>query len=194
MFLYEAFNSGAFRRLVVAEVVPEVVTAVRREDGFFCVNIAHRDRVESVRIGPIEIHDPALEADRQGILAAIVEAEEIATAVPSVAFYVSDKPGSIHRLLAEGLCRKVERGGPRLVVYAAENHNHAAEILEAAVMGLIPQERARRRPRAGALSQHRHRKDEPGRWRPARGPGAQPDADHARLPRAPSWSKPSTAS
>ena len=140
LFLYEAFISGAFRRLVVAEVVPEAVAAVRREDGFFCVNIAHRDRVESVRIGPIEIHDPVEQADRQGILSAIVEAEEIATAVPSVAFYVSDKSGSIHRLLAEGLCRKVEQGGPRLVVYAAENHNHAAEILESAVMGLIPQE------------------------------------------------------
>lgn len=140
LFLYEAFQSGAFRRLVVAEVVPEVVTAVRRDGGHFCVNIAHRDRVESARLGPIEIHDPAEEADRQGILSAIVEAEEIATAVPSVAFYVSEKPGSIHRLLADGLCRKVERGGPRLVVYAAENHNHAAEILEAAVMGLIPQE------------------------------------------------------
>ena len=72
------------------------------------------------------------------LLAAIAEAEEIATAVPSVAFYVSEQPGSIHRLLAEGLCQKVERGGPRAVIYAAENHNHAAEILEAAVMGLVP--------------------------------------------------------
>lgn len=141
LFLYEAFHSEAFRRLVVAEVVPEVVEAVRREGGFFYVNIAHRDRVESACIGPVEIHDPAVEADRVGLLAAITEAEEIATAVPSVAFYVSEKPGSIHRLLAEGLCQKVERGGPRAIVYAAENHNHAAEILEAAVMGLVPQER-----------------------------------------------------
>ena len=79
--------------------------------------------------------------DRQAILAAIVEAEEIATAIPSVAFYVSDKPGSIHRLLADGLCLKIEQGGPRAVIYAAENHNHAAEILEGAVMDLIPQEK-----------------------------------------------------
>lgn len=141
LFLYEAFNSGAFRRLVVAEVMPEVVQAVRQEGGFFCVNVAHRDRVESACVGPIEIYDPAVEADRQNILAAIVEAEEIATAVPSVAFYVSDKPGSIHRLLADGLCQKVDLNGPRAVIYAAENHNHAAEILEAAVMGMIPLER-----------------------------------------------------
>jgi mannitol-1-phosphate/altronate dehydrogenase len=141
LFLYEAFHSGAFRRLVVAEVMPEVVAAVQKEKGNFFVNIAHRDRVESAYVGPIEIHNPSTEADRSDILAAIVEAEEIATAVPSVAFYVSDKPGSIHRLLADGLCQKVERDGPRAIVYAAENHNHAAEILENAVMSLIPQER-----------------------------------------------------
>ena len=140
LFLYEAFHSGAFRRLVVAEVLPEVVEAVRREGGSFCVNIARPDRVESACIGPVEIYNPAVEADRAALLAAIAEAEEIATAVPSVAFYVSDKPGSIHRLLAEGLRQKVERGGPRAVIYAAENHNHAAEILEAAVMGLVPAE------------------------------------------------------
>lgn len=140
LFLYEAFHSGAFRRLVVVEVVSEVVQAVRQEGGSFCINIAHRDRVESACVGPVEIYDPAVEADRQKILGAIVEAEEIATAVPSVAFYVSDKSGSIHRLLADGLCQKVDLNGPRAVIYAAENHNHAAEILEAAVMGAIPLE------------------------------------------------------
>jgi mannitol-1-phosphate 5-dehydrogenase len=140
LFLYEAFHSGAFRRLVVAEVVPEVVMAVQQEKGHFCVNIAHRDRVESTRVGSIEIYNPGTETDRSDIMAAIVEAEEIATAIPSVAFYVSDKPGSIHRLLADGLLQKVEQGGPRVVIYAAENHNHAAEILEASVMSLIPQE------------------------------------------------------
>lgn len=141
LFLYEAFHSGAFRRLVVAEVIPDVVQAIRQEGGFFCVNIAYRDRIESACLGPVEIYDPAVEADRQNILAAIVEAEEIATAVPSVGFYVSDKPGSIHRLLADGLCQKVDLNGPRAIIYAAENHNHAAEILEAAVMGMIPLER-----------------------------------------------------
>ena len=140
LFLYEAFHSGEFRRLVVVEVVPEVVSAIRRESGYFCVNIAHYDRVESARVGPVDIYDPNIEADRLDILAAIVEAEEIATAIPSVAFYVSEKPGSIHRLLADGLCQKIEKNRPRAVVYAAENHNHAAEILEAAVMDLVPQE------------------------------------------------------
>ena len=139
LFLYEAYHSGQFRRLVVAEVLPEVVAAVRRCGGDYQVNIAYRDRVESARLGRIEIQDPAIEADRLDMLSAIAEADEIATAVPSVTFYVSDKPGSIHRLLAAGLCEKITRGGPRAVIYAAENHNHAAEILEAAVMEQIPE-------------------------------------------------------
>jgi hypothetical protein len=44
LFLYEAFVSGAFHRLVVAEVLPEVVAAIRKAEGRFCVNIAHSDR------------------------------------------------------------------------------------------------------------------------------------------------------
>jgi hypothetical protein len=69
---------------------------------------------------------------------AVAEAEEISTAVPSVRFYTGPDPGSIHRILAQGLRRKAAKGGPRAVVYAAENHNHAAEILEAAVFDEIP--------------------------------------------------------
>jgi mannitol-1-phosphate/altronate dehydrogenase len=137
LFLYEAFGSGAFRRLVVAEVLPEVVAAVRRAEGGYYVNIAHPDRVEHAPVGPVEVEDPATESDRRRLVEAVAGAEEIGTAVPSVKFYVSDGPGSIHRILAEGLRRKAA-GGPRAVVYAAENHNHAAEILEAAVLDEIP--------------------------------------------------------
>src|SRR5512136_293833 len=88
LFLYEAFGSGAFRRLVVAEVLPEVVAAVRRANGMFYVNIAHPDRVEHARVGPVEIEDPAAESDRRRLTEAMAEAEEIGTAVPSIKFYV----------------------------------------------------------------------------------------------------------
>ncbi len=138
LFLHEAYRSGGFRRLVVAEVQPEVVHAVRRSQGWFSVNIAHFDRVETAGIGPLEILDPACPHDRIRHIEALAEAEEIATAVPSVRHYVSDGPGSIHRLLAEGLRQKAANEGPRAVIYAAENHNHAAEILEDAVFALIP--------------------------------------------------------
>ena len=138
LFLHEAFRSGGFRRLVVAEVQPEVVNAVRQSQGWFSINIAHFDRVETAGVGPLEILDPARPHDRIRHIEALAEAEEIATAVPSVRHYISDGPGSIHRLLAEGLRKKATDGGPRAIIYAAENHNHAAEILEKAVFELIP--------------------------------------------------------
>jgi mannitol-1-phosphate 5-dehydrogenase len=139
LFLYEAFRSGAFSRLVVAEVLPEVVAAARRAEGHYTVNIAHSDQVEHAEVGPIEIYNPALQLDRGRLIHAIAEAEEIGTAIPSVAYYVSKGPGSIHRILAEGLRQKAAHGGPRAIVYAAENHNHAAEILEANVLEEIPE-------------------------------------------------------
>ncbi|NIA21120.1 MAG: hypothetical protein GWP05_03910 [Anaerolineaceae bacterium] len=64
-------------------------------------------------------------------------ADEIGTAVPGVDYYVSPGEGSLSRLLAEGLRRKATRGGPRAVVYVAENHNRAAEILESHTLGAL---------------------------------------------------------
>jgi mannitol-1-phosphate 5-dehydrogenase len=138
LFLYEAFRSGRFRRLVAAEVLTDVVEVIRRAQGWYAVNVAHSDRVEVAPVGPMEIENPAVEPDRRRLVAAVAEAAEIATAVPSVDFYVSSRPGSIHRLLSEGLRKKVAEHGARAVVYAAENHNHAAEILEARVFDEIP--------------------------------------------------------
>jgi mannitol-1-phosphate 5-dehydrogenase len=138
LFLYEAFASGAFRRLVVAEVLPEVVAAIRKAEGRFCVNIAHSDRVEHAQVGPVEIKDPALEADRKRLIEAIAAAQEIGTAIPSVRHYASAGPASLHRVLAEGFRKKALCDGPKAVVYTAENHNHAAEILESKVIEEIP--------------------------------------------------------
>ena len=138
LFLSEAFASGTFATLVVAEVVPELVAAVGEAGGRFSVNIAHHDRVEPVEIGPVEIVDPATDAGRQLLVEAIAQADELATALPSVDFYSSGMPGSVHRLLAAGLREKARREGPPAVLYAGENHNHAAEILEAHVLGEVP--------------------------------------------------------
>ncbi len=144
LFLHEGFQSRNFSRLVVAEVVPEVVSAVREAGGRFSVNIAHSDYIEVAKVGPLEIEDPASELGQQCLVQAVAEAEEISTALPSVQFYTSPSPGSVHRLLAQGLRLKAAKQGPRAIVYAAENHNHAAEILEAKVLEEIPaDERAR---------------------------------------------------
>jgi mannitol-1-phosphate 5-dehydrogenase len=138
LFVLEAFLSGHFRRLVVAEVLPDVVRSIREAGGRFWLNVAHPDRVESLPVGPVEVYDPAVPEDRQRLVAAVAEASEVATAVPSVRFYRTSSPGSIHSVLAQGLA---ERDGKPAVVYAAENHNQAAEILEEAVLSEIPRRR-----------------------------------------------------
>ena len=140
LFLYEAFRSEAFRRLVVAEVLPDVVSAVSRAEGYYTVNIAHSDQVEHASVGPVEIQNPAFEPDRRRLIHAIAQAEEIGTAIPSVVYYASEGPGSLHRILAEGLREKAARGRPQAVVYTAENHNQAAEILETNVLEEIPED------------------------------------------------------
>ncbi|MFO7900234.1 MAG: hypothetical protein R6V58_14385 [Planctomycetota bacterium] len=129
LFLYEAFRSGHFRRLVVAEIDRSTVDEVRAAGGTYAVNVAHADRVETAQIGPVEIFDPNHDADRAALTAAVAEAHEIGTALPSVGCYASDAPGSPHRVLARGLARS-ERPA---VVYAAENRNDAAESLQALV-------------------------------------------------------------
>lgn len=137
LFLYEAYRSGNFDRLVVAEVIPDVVTKVQNHGGTATINIAHKDHVENAQIDGLEIRNPNDNDDRIDLIDAIAEAEEIGTAVPSVDFYASDSPGSIHRLLAEGIRKKMKDDGPRAIIYTAENNNHAAEMLESKVFSLI---------------------------------------------------------
>ena len=139
LFLYEAFNSGEFNRLVVAEVNPEIVKTIRQANACFFVNIAHKDHIEITQIGPIEIYDPSDKVDCNHLIEAVAEASEIATAVPSIEFYASNKPGSIHSILANGLCEKINNGGPSAVIYTAKNNNHAAEILKSCVFESIPE-------------------------------------------------------
>jgi mannitol-1-phosphate 5-dehydrogenase len=138
LLLYEAFQSGAYQRLVVSEVLPDTVSALRRAKGRYTVNIAHLDRIAQAPVGPVAIENPAEAADRERLVEAVAASESVGTAVPSVDAYATDAPGSLHRILAEGLRRKTATKGPRMVVYAAENHNRAAEILEEKVREAIP--------------------------------------------------------
>jgi len=126
LFLYEAFRSGNFRRLVVAEVVPEVVAALRRSGGRYRVNVATPTGLAVHEVTGLEVFNPNDPADRTALLAALGDAGEICTALPSVDFYPSVAP-----LLAAGLRSPA-------IIYTAENNNHAAELLEAAVRRLQP--------------------------------------------------------
>ena len=132
--LYEAHRSGNFSRLVVAEVVPEVVSSVRGGGGCYHVNVATRDGVERHEVAGVEIYDPNVPADRSALQDAVAEAAEIATALPSVAFYGAGGDADVARILSAGLRRKAaEARLPDAVVYTAENNNHAAEALAEAV-------------------------------------------------------------
>ncbi len=80
------------------------------------------------------------------------QAQELATALPSVAFYTNDTPGSVHRLIAAGLLQKAQQGGPRALLYTAENNNHAAEILATAVAETLEDQNFDAQMRADALA------------------------------------------
>jgi mannitol-1-phosphate 5-dehydrogenase len=142
LFLLEAFRSGNFDRYVVAEIDPKLVAAVRKNRGRYTVNIAHPDRIEQITIGPIEIYNPARPADRKQLLAAVAQADEFATALPSVRYYSTSSAGirrgkqSVVSVLAEGLRRR-DPAKPA-ILYAAENHNHAAEILHDDLAARVP--------------------------------------------------------
>jgi mannitol-1-phosphate 5-dehydrogenase len=137
LFLAEAHLSRNFDRLVVAEVLPHVVTAVRAA-GVYTVNIGHADRIEALAVGPLEIYNPAVTPDREALVAAVAAASELATALPSVDYYARGANESVAAILAAGLRRKAEQQGPLAVVYTAENHTEAAHRLKAAVLALVP--------------------------------------------------------
>ncbi len=130
LFLYEAFESGNFDRLVVVEVIPQVVDAVRRNGGY-ALNVATADGIEQHRITGVEIYNPSVPEDREKIITALAEAQEMATALPSVDFYDRGDV-SVANLLAEAVKRKLsDLTLPPAVFYTAENNNHAAEIFDA---------------------------------------------------------------
>jgi len=137
LFLAEAYLSHNFERLVVAEILPDVVAAVRMA-GAFTVNIGHADHIEALTVQPVEIYRPQDIGERAILVAAVAAAAELATAVPSVDFYTAGGANSIASILAEGLRYKAVDAGPFAVVYAAENNTRAAELLKAAVLAEIP--------------------------------------------------------
>jgi mannitol-1-phosphate 5-dehydrogenase len=131
LFAKEAFQSGNFRRIVVAEIDQRLVDAVRSNHGTYYVNVATRDRIETVRIDNIELLNPTLPQEASTLRKALAQATEITTCLPSVSFYDSDAAAGVAALLADGLRR---RSANATIVYAAENNNHAAEILQEAVV------------------------------------------------------------
>lgn len=126
LFLYEAYRSGNFDRYVVAEVDETLVRDVQA-DGRYAINIAHPDGIEQVVVEGVRLCRPSDPSDREELVEAIAHADEMATALPSVRFYDTGDAASPAQLLADGLARR--DASRTAIVYAAENNNHAAEIL-----------------------------------------------------------------
>ncbi|MCK5851127.1 MAG: hypothetical protein KAH23_09450 [Kiritimatiellae bacterium] len=133
LFFLEAFKSGNFSRFVVAEVDVDIVRSVRSSGGRYIVNIARGNCVDQYEVSGIEIFNPGDPSDRQALIEAVCESDEMAVSLPSVRFYDVGGETSVARLIGEGLSARKTR--IPTVIYAAENHNRAAELLKEALFG-----------------------------------------------------------
>lgn len=127
LFVEEAYRSRNFSRLVVAEIDPDLVEAVRRHQGCYYVNIAGASGVEVRQIEGVEMLNPRILGDRERLVQALEETTEIVTSLPSVSFYSQGGPNSVAGLIGQSL---PSRRAEATVVYTAENNNHAAEVLQ----------------------------------------------------------------
>ncbi|MHC4330815.1 MAG: mannitol dehydrogenase family protein [Planctomycetota bacterium] len=130
LFAKEAFQSGNFARIVVSEIDAELVEAVRANKGSYRVNVAKSDSIEVLKVDNVELLDLNVEADRKALLEVLPQSTEIATCLPSVSFYEPGRTNNVASLIAEGLEHNNATG---TIIYASENNNHAAEMLEKAV-------------------------------------------------------------
>ena len=135
LFLHEAFLSGRFKRLVVAEVDAAMVQAVNGNGNRYTLNVARASGVEKVDVRGVELIDPRAAGGREALVDTLAASTEVVTALPSVEIFSAGGRDSVAALIADGLSR---RAGAPCIVYAAENHNRAAELLEAAVRRHAP--------------------------------------------------------
>lgn len=138
LFAYEAQLTGEYAVPLMVDVRADLVAGLRAGAGHFRVNIARDDGIDVADIGPVNVADSSVAADRALVVEAIAAADELASALPSVAFYRSAAPNSPHRLLAEGLQQRT--AARPLLVYCAENHRSAAALLAQAVSEALPGE------------------------------------------------------
>ena len=134
LFAKEAFQSGNFTRIVAAEIDARLVDAVRANKGSYYVNVAKADGIEVLKIDNVVLLNPNVTADKQILLEVLAQSTEITTCLPSVNFYESGGANSAASLIADGLKNSTAKAK---IVYTAENNNHAAEILEKAIVKKI---------------------------------------------------------
>ncbi|MFZ2655603.1 MAG: hypothetical protein WAX69_11795 [Victivallales bacterium] len=123
-------SRGGFDRIVVADVDKSLVEALRADKGFTTINIAAKDRIYTENIPGVEIYNPMDGEDLGKLVGIAAEADEIATALPGVKFFANIAPW-----LKNGFAMDPSR---RRFIYTAENHNHAAELLNEAIGSKFP--------------------------------------------------------
>ncbi len=123
-------SKGGFERIVIAEVDNKLKDAVNAGGGKITVNIARDNAVYAETYANVEVYNPLDENDLKKLIAAAADADELATALPSVKFFPQ-----IAAWLRQGFAMQPLR---RRFIYTAENNNHAAEELEKAVGQYFP--------------------------------------------------------
>ena len=136
LFAKEAYSSGRFSEIAVAEVDPALVAAVRGNNDCYALNVATENGVEQVQVEGVTLLDPAQPDDERRLNDALSRATEIVTSLPSVDFFARGGAASVAARIAAGLCGS---SAGQAIVYTAENNNHAAEILEKDVQAALPQ-------------------------------------------------------
>lgn len=101
LMLFEAVRSGHFDDYAIVEVDKHLVDAVRANGNKVSINIAYTDRIETAAISGFTIATPNEPNDLPLIEKAINEADEMATAIPSVQFYSSAATGLSQLCLRE---------------------------------------------------------------------------------------------
>ena len=114
-----------FDRLVVAEVDDNVKNAVNADGGHITINIASADSIHHETFSGIEILNPLKKDDLATLIQVAADADEIATALPSVNFFPQ-----VAEYLKAGFLQNPDK---QRFIYTAENNNHAAEELAKAV-------------------------------------------------------------
>jgi mannitol-1-phosphate 5-dehydrogenase len=109
---------------MILEVNDDLVKAIRNANCTININTATENGIIKSKISDFEIYNPQDVTDIKKIESAISQADEMATAIPSIDYYDHGGDYSIVNLLA----RNINPDKPQ-IIYAAENNNYAAEIL-----------------------------------------------------------------
>ena len=118
-------RDGEFTRIVVAEVDKTVKKALSESGGEITVNVARSDEVVAETVTGIEVLNPLDPDDLLELECVAADADEIATALPSVDFFKH-----VAQWMRKGFAATPNK---RRFIYTAENNNHAAERLKEAI-------------------------------------------------------------